>query len=59
MTSRRPASGKRAAPPRACDYTEAFLKDRERLSRSGRFDLTRLKQAMLLLLAHDAPLGPE
>jgi len=59
MTSRKPASGKRASPPRAFDYTKTFLKDWERLSRSGRYDLTRLKQAMLLLTSNDAPLGPE
>ena len=59
MSSQRPASSKRAAPPRACDYTRAFLADWERLSRSGRYDLKRLKEAMLLLVANDAPLGPE
>lgn len=29
------------------------------MSRSGRYDLNRLKEAMLLLIANDAPLGPE
>ena len=56
---KRPAASKRAAPPRSCDYARSFLKDWERLSRSGRFDMNRLKQAMLLLIANDAPLGPE
>jgi mRNA interferase YafQ len=59
MSSKKPASAKRAPPPRRCDHTKAFLKDWERLSRSGRYDLHRLKAAMLLLIAHDAPLGPE
>ncbi len=59
MTSNKPARDKRAAPPRACDYTEAFLRDWERISRSGRYDLRRLKEAMLLLIADDASLGPE
>ena len=59
MTSKKPASSKRAGSPRTCDYTKAFRKDWERLSRSGRFDLHRLKAAMLLLVANDAPLGPE
>ena len=36
-----------------------FLKDWERLSRSGRYDIHRLKAVMLLLIANDAPLGPE
>ncbi|MCD6732872.1 MAG: type II toxin-antitoxin system YafQ family toxin [Burkholderiaceae bacterium] len=59
MTSKKPASSKRAPLPRACDYTKTFLKDWERLSRSGRYDLKRLKEAMLLLIGNDAPLGPE
>jgi mRNA interferase YafQ len=29
------------------------------LSRAGRFDMNRLKEAMLLLIANAAPLGPE
>lgn len=53
------AASQRAAPPRAADYTTAFLKDLQRLSHSGRFDLVRLKEAMLLLIANDSPLGPE
>lgn len=56
MTDR---SAKRARHPRACDYAKAFSKDWDRLSRSGRYDLHRLKEAMLLLIANDAPLGPE
>jgi len=59
MTSRNPARNKRAAPPRACDYTRKFHKDWARLSHSGRYDLKRLKEAMVLLIADDAPLGPE
>jgi mRNA interferase YafQ len=59
MTSKRLASSKRSALPRACDYTRAFRKDWERLSHSGRYDLNHLKAAMLLLIANDAPLGPE
>jgi len=59
MTSKKPAANKRTAPPRAADYTRAFLKDWERLSRSGRYDMNRLKAAMVLLVANDGPLGPE
>lgn len=51
--------GKRAAIPRAVDYTKAFHKDWERLSRSGRYDMGKLKEVMLLLIANDAPLGSE
>jgi mRNA interferase YafQ len=59
MTSKKTAASKRAPLPRASDYAKPFLKDWERLSRSGRFDMNRLKVAMLLLIANDAPLGPE
>ncbi len=58
-STKKPAHAKRATPPRRVDYTKAFGKDWERLSRSGRYDLGRLKEAMLLLIAADAPLGPE
>ena len=53
------AASKRASLPRAADYTKAFLKDWQRLSHSGRYDMVRLKEAMLLLIANDASLGPE
>lgn len=56
---KRPAESKRAAQPRRSDYTKQFAKDWERLSRSGRYDMHRLKQAMLLLIANDGPLGAE
>lgn len=60
MTStEKPPSGRRPALPRASDYTKAFVKDWEKLSRSGRFDLARLKAVMLLLIANDGPLGAE
>jgi mRNA interferase YafQ len=56
---KRPAASKRAALLRTSDYTKAFAKDWERLSRSGRYDMGRLKGVMLHLIANDAPLGPE
>lgn len=59
MTSIKPASSKCAALPRSANYTKAFRKDWQRLSHSGRYDMKRLKQAMLLLIANDASLGPE
>nr|WP_315208222.1 type II toxin-antitoxin system YafQ family toxin [uncultured Albidiferax sp.] len=59
MTSKKTAASKRAVLPRAADYAKSFLKDWERLSRSGRYDMHRLKEAMSLLVANDAPLGPE
>jgi mRNA interferase YafQ len=54
-----PTSAKRARLPRKFDYAKSFHKDWERLSRSGRYDMRRLKEAMLLLIANDQPLGPE
>ena len=59
MTSKAAASGKRAVLPRASDHTKSFSRDWRRLSRSGRHDMKRLKEAMLLLIANDGPLGPE
>ncbi|KQN70089.1 addiction module toxin RelE [Devosia sp. Leaf64] len=59
MILKRTAESKRAKPPRTSDYTRAFLKDWERLSRSGRYDLNRLKEAMILLIANDGPMPPE
>ncbi len=53
------AASKRATPPRSADYTKAFRKDWQRLSHAGRYDMKQLKTAMLLLIANDAPLGPE
>jgi mRNA interferase YafQ len=50
---------KRARLPRAADYAKSFVKDWRRLERTGRYDLRLLKEAMMLLVANDAPLGPE
>jgi mRNA interferase YafQ len=59
MTSKRTAASKRATLPRAVDSAKSFLKDWERITRAGRFDLNRLKEVMLLLIANDGPIGPE
>lgn len=59
MASKTTRSSKRAALPRASDFTKSFLQDWERLSRSGRYNMKQLKDAMLLLIANDEPLGPE
>ena len=56
---RKSAKDKRAGVPRASDHAKAFLKDWDRLNRSGRFNMTLLKEVMLLLIANDAPLPPE
>lgn len=59
MTSKKPAQKKRTLPPRNSDRTKQFCKDWERLSHSGRYDMHRLKEAMLLIIANDGPLPPE
>lgn len=59
MSSKKTAASKRAKFPRSADYAKEFGKDWERLTRSGRYDMNRLKEAMMLLIANDAPLGPE
>lgn len=56
---KRTAANKRAVLPRTADYTKAFLKDWQRLSQSGRYDMGRIKVVMLLLIANDAPLSAE
>jgi len=56
---KRTAASKRAALPRAADYSRAFLKDWQRLSHAGRYDLQRLKQVMMMLIANESPLGVE
>jgi mRNA interferase YafQ len=53
------AKAKRTGLPRQSDVTKAFQKDWESLSRSGRFDMKKLKEVMLLLIANDAPLEPQ
>ncbi len=59
QTLKKTAASKRASLPRAADFTKSFLKDWQRLTHSGRYDMVRLKEAMVLLIANDAPLGPE
>lgn len=57
MTSEKTAKDKRAVLARASDYTKEFLADWQRLSRSGRHDMRKLKAVMMLLIANDEPLG--
>ncbi|MBY0416529.1 MAG: type II toxin-antitoxin system YafQ family toxin [Pararheinheimera sp.] len=59
MTSKKTAINKRASLPRKSDYTKEFLKDWQRLSQSGRYDMNRLKEVMLMLVANEAPLPAE
>jgi len=59
MSSTKTPAGKRATLPRTSDHTKSFAKDWVRLTHSGRFNMKQLKEAMLLLIANDGPLGPE
>lgn len=59
MTLKKTASAKRASLPRVSDYTKKFIKDWARLSESGRYDMRRLKEAMLILISNDNQLEPE
>jgi len=58
-SNKRTADSKRAPLPLTSAFAKPFKKDWERLSRSGRYDMNRLKEAMLLLIANDGPLGAE
>jgi len=59
MPSTRNPTSKRASLPRTFDFAKSFRKDWERLGRSGRYDLHRLKESMLLLIGNDGPLKAE
>ncbi len=59
MPSKRTANDKRAAFPRAADYTRKFVKYWHRLSESGRYNMRQLKEVMMLLIANDGRLDPE
>ena len=59
MTSKKSAANKRTNLPRTSDYSKEFLKDWQRLTHSGRYDMNRLKEAMTLIAANNGPLPPE
>ena len=50
---------KMLADQKAAGSGDKFLKDWERLSHSGKHDMNVLKEAMMLLIANDAPLPAE
>ena len=56
---KRTAADKRTKHFRDCTQADDFIKDWERLDRSGKHDMHRLKEAMMLIVANDAPLPPE
>lgn len=53
------AASKRTTLPLRFNYTNAFLRDWERRSRSGRYDMNRLKETIQLLIANAGPMPPE
>jgi mRNA interferase YafQ len=58
-TTKTPASKKRAALPLTSDYTTRFRKDWNTLNASGRYNMNRMRETMLLLIANTGPLPPE
>ena len=59
MTLKKTAKDKQTSLPRAADYTKEFIKDWDRLSKSGRYNMKKLKEAMLLLILNEISLGVE
>jgi len=56
MTLKKTAKSKRTHPPREFTRTKEFTKDWQRIAHSGRYDMNRLKEVMLLLIENAAPL---
>ena len=59
VSIKKPAKAKRAPLPRKSDHTKQFDKDWEKLTYSGKQDMRRLKDAMMLLIANEGPLPAE
>jgi mRNA interferase YafQ len=49
-------NNKRTNLPLESEYTKQFLKDWQRLTQTGRFNMQKLKQVMLLLIDNSEPL---
>ncbi len=58
-TRGRAASEKRTKLPRDSQKFDNFVKDWEKLERSGKHDMNVVKEAMMLLVANDEPLPAE
>ena len=52
-------TNKRARLPLQSYYERGLTKDRQRLTRSGRYNMNNLTEVMLLLIANTGPLPPE
>ncbi len=59
MTKKKSSAEKRTSLPRDAKKTSDFVKAWGRLYRSGKQDLNSVKEAMMLLIANDAPLPAE
>ena len=59
MTQKKSSAEKRTTLPRDAKKAGDFVKSWRRLSRSGKHDMNALKEAMLLLIANNAPLPAE
>lgn len=59
LSIKKPAKAKHAPLPRRSDHTKQFDKDWEKLTHSGKQDMRRLKDAMMLLIANEGPLPAE
>jgi mRNA interferase YafQ len=59
LSTKNPAKAKRAPLPRRSDHTKQFDKDWEKLTHSGKQDMRRLKEAMMMLIANEGPLPAE
>ncbi len=57
--TKKTSTDKRTKPMRDCRQSSDFFKGWERLQRSGKHDMHRLKEAMLLLVANDGSLPSE
>ena len=59
LSIKKPSKAKRAPLPRKSDHTKQFDKDWEKLTHSGKQDMQRLKQAMMLVIANEGALPEE
>lgn len=55
----KPAKSKRTTLPRFSSYVKQFEKDWQRLERSGRYDMNKIKDVMMLLIENNGPLPAE
>ena len=59
MIKKESSTEKRTNLPRDAKKASDFVKNWEKLSRSGKHDMNGIKEVMMLLIANDAPLSAE